>query len=305
MIGVWRSLVAYSLGVRVVGRSNRLTPTTESKRKGGHLFGHLFLSASFCSNNYMVILVSNDDGIHSEGLLCLEKVLSAVGKVYTVAPDKEQSASSHSLTLHRPLRINKVGPTRFSVDGTPTDCINLAVKGFLPVRPDLVVSGINKGPNLGDDVTYSGTVAAAFEASLLGIPALAVSLVAFDAPYHFQAAAEFAAMMAKEIISQEQITRTLLNINVPNRTRDKIRGYRFTKQGKRRYGDKMEVRHDPRGKKYYWIGGDNLGFEPIDGSDCVAVDEGYISVTPLRTDFTDDSALKLVGQIEVPWSQEG
>lgn len=144
----------------------------------------------------MMILVSNDDGIQSEGIRCLEETLADVGEVYTVAPDKEQSAVSHSLTLHRPLRIEEVGPHRFAVNGTPTDCINIAVKGFLPVRPDLIVSGINKGPNMGDDITYSGTVAAALEGALLGIPAIAVSLVTFTPPYHFQAAAEFSAMLA-------------------------------------------------------------------------------------------------------------
>src|ERR1700741_5359712 len=141
----------------------------------------------------MIILVSNDDGIHSEGLHALEKALTAVGEIYTIAPDREQNAVSHALTLHRPLRIEEIAPRRFAVNGTPTDCVNLAVKGFLPVRPQLVVSGINKGANLGDDITYSGTVSAAIEGSLLGIPSIAMSLVLKEKPHHFEAAAEFAA----------------------------------------------------------------------------------------------------------------
>src|SRR6266850_3234732 len=143
----------------------------------------------------MIILVCNDDGIHSEGLHALEAALAKIGETYTVAPDREQSAVSHSLTLHRPLRIDEIAPRRFAVNGTPTDCVNLAVKGFLPIRPQLVISGINKGANLGDDITYSGTVSAAIEGSLLGIPSMAISLATTDGrgPFEFGAAAEFAA----------------------------------------------------------------------------------------------------------------
>ena len=270
-------------------------------RKGDHTGDRLSFFPSFWCNITMVILVSNDDGIQSEGIRCLEEALMNVGEVYTVAPDKEQSAVSHSLTLHRPLRIEEVAPHRFAVNGTPTDCINIAVKGFLPVRPDLIVSGINKGPNMGDDITYSGTVAAALEGALLGIPAIAVSLVTFTPPYHFQAAAEFSAMLAAEIRTPRFPADSLLNVNVPNLLPDQIRGYRFTRQGKRHYGENIDVRTDPRGRKYYWIGGDDLGFDPIEGSDCVAVHDGYISVTPLRADLTHHSALEALQDIRLPW----
>jgi len=249
----------------------------------------------------MIILVSNDDGIHSEGLHALEEALAAVGEIYTVAPDREQNAVSHSLTLHRPLRIEELAPRRFAVNGTPTDCVNLAVKGFLPVRPDLVVSGINKGANLGDDITYSGTVSAAIEGSLLGIPSIALSLVTQGTAYQFDPAVEFAAILAIEVIAQGMPADTLLNVNVPNLPRQEIKGYRLTRQGKRRYAEQIEVRVDPRGKKYYWIGGDDLGFDPAEGTDCVAVHEGFISVTPLHVDLTNYRSLRELRDVRLPW----
>jgi len=249
----------------------------------------------------MIILVSNDDGIHSEGLHALEEALKVVGEIYTVAPDREQNAVSHTLTLHRPLRIDEVAPRRFAVNGTPTDCVNLAVKGFLPVRPHLVVSGINKGANLGDDITYSGTVSAAIEGSLLGIPSIAVSLVSRGPTYHFAPAAEFAAILATEVIAQGMPSDTLLNVNVPSLSRHEIKGYQLTRQGKRRYAEKIEARIDPRGRKYYWIGGDDLGFDPDKGTDCVAVQEGFISVTPLHVDLTNYRALQEMRDLRLPW----
>lgn len=249
----------------------------------------------------MIILVSNDDGIYSEGLHALESALKTIGEIYTVAPDREQSAVSHSLTLHRPLRIEELAPKRFAVNGTPTDCVNLAVKGFLPVRPDLVVSGINKGANLGDDITYSGTVSAAMEGSLLGIPSIAVSLVIQDKPHHFESAAEFAAMLAAQVIEQGMPADTLLNVNVPNLSQQELKGYRVTRQGKRRYAETIDARVDPRGRKYYWIGGDDLGFDPDEGTDCVAVHEGFISVTPLHVDLTNYQALQKMRDLQLPW----
>jgi 5'/3'-nucleotidase len=249
----------------------------------------------------MIILVCNDDGIYSEGLHALEAALAKIGEIYTVAPDREQSAVSHSLTLHRPLRIDEIGPRRFAVNGTPTDCVNLAVKGFLPVRPQLVVSGINRGANLGDDVTYSGTVSAAMEGSLLGIPSIAVSLVIKSVPHHFSSAADFAAVLAKEVITQGMPSDTLLNVNVPNLPREELKGFLSTRQGKRRYAETMEVRVDPRGRKYYWIGGDDLGFDPDEGTDCVAVHEGFISVTPLHVDLTNYRALQELRGLQLPW----
>ena len=239
----------------------------------------------------MIILLSNDDGIHSDGINMLTESLQRVGELYTVAPDREQNSMSHALTLHRPLRVYPMGPQRFAVDGTPTDCVKLALTGLLPVRPDLVVSGINKGPNLGDDIIYSGTVSAAIEGALLGVPAIAVSLVTFE-NFDFQPAAEFTATLVSRIQEKASPPETLLNINVPPLPKDKIKGWRLTRQGKRHYSETIVERIDPRGRKYYWIGGDNLGFAQEDGTDCVAVHEGYISVTPLQVDLTNHRFLK-------------
>ena len=239
-----------------------------------------------CQNTLMIILLSNDDGIHSDGIIALENSLQDVGEVYTVAPDREQNSMSHALTLHRPLRVLDMGPRRFAVDGTPTDCVKLALTGLLPVRPDLVVSGINKGPNLGDDIIYSGTVSAAIEGALLGIPAIAVSLVTFE-NFQFQTAADFVATLVSRIQEKGMPLETLLNVNVPPLPKEQIKGWRLTRQGKRHYSENIVERTDPRGKKYYWIGGDNLGFAHDDGTDCMAVHEGYISVTPLQVDLTN------------------
>jgi 5'/3'-nucleotidase len=249
-----------------------------------------------CQNAFMIILLSNDDGIHSDGITALERSLEHVGEVYTVAPDREQNSMSHALTLHRPLRVLDMGPRRFAVDGTPTDCVKLALTGLLPVRPDLVLSGINKGPNLGDDVIYSGTVSAAIEGALLGIPAIAVSLVTFE-NFQFEAAAEFTATLVSRINEKGMPLETLLNVNVPSLPKAQIKGWRLTRQGKRHYSENIVERIDPRGKKYYWIGGDNLGFAHEDGTDCMAVEDGYISVTPLQVDLTN---YKLLHETSVP-----
>jgi 5'/3'-nucleotidase len=239
----------------------------------------------------MIILVSNDDGIHAEGLIALEKSVDPLGEVYTVAPEREQTSMSHALTLHRPLRVREVAAKRLAIDGTPTDCVKLALTGLLPVRPNLVISGINKGPNLGDDIIYSGTVSAALEAALLGIPAIAVSLVTFE-NLKFDAAAEFIAVLVQRLKDSGLPPQMLLNINVPALPKENIKGWRFTRQGKRHYSENIVERVDPRGKKYYWIGGDDLGFDQDDGTDCMAVHEGYISVTPLQVDMTNYKLLR-------------
>ena len=233
----------------------------------------------------MIILLSNDDGIHSEGLMALEESVRHVGEVYTVAPDRAQSSMSHALTLHRPLRVHELGAHRLSVDGTPVDCVKLALTGLLPVRPELVISGINKGPNLGDDIIYSGTVSAAIEGALLGIPAIAVSLVTFK-DFDFRAAAEFTATLIQRIAERGIPPKTLLNVNVPPIPKRDLKGWRVTRMGKRHYSENIVERVDPRGIKYYWIGGDDLGFSNDDGTDCQTVHEGYISVTPLQVDLT-------------------
>jgi len=239
----------------------------------------------------MIILLSNDDGIHSEGLTALEESVRHVGDIYTVAPDRAQSSMSHALTLHRPLRVHELGTRRLSVDGTPVDCVKLALTGLLPVRPELVISGINKGPNLGDDIIYSGTVSAAIEGALLGIPAIAVSLVTFK-DFDFRAAAEFTATLIQRIAERDIPPKTLLNVNVPPIPKRDLKGWRVTRMGKRHYSENIVERVDPRGVKYYWIGGDDLGFSNDDGTDCQTVHEGYISVTPLQVDLTDYKLLQ-------------
>src|SRR5262245_16872017 len=248
----------------------------------------------------MIILLSNDDGIQSEGLTALEESIGQVGEVYTVAPDRAQSSMSHALTLHRPLRVLELGARRLAVDGTPVDCVKLALTGLLPVRPDLVISGINKGPNLGDDIIYSGTVSAAIEGALLGIPAIAVSLVTFK-DFDFRAAAEFSAALVRRIAENGIPPKTLLNVNVPLAAKTDLKGWRVTRMGKRYYSENIVERVDPRGAKYYWIGGDDLGFANDDGTDCQAVQDGYISVTPLQVDLTDYKLLQNSTLPTFPW----
>jgi 5'-nucleotidase len=247
------------------------------------------------------ILVSNDDGIRAAGIRALEETLAACGNVWVIAPDREQSAASHSLSLHRPLRVERLGERRFSVDGTPTDCVNLAVNGILPKRPDLLVSGINHGGNLGDDITYSGTVSAAIEGTLLGVPSIAVSLLVRGEEVDFGPAARFAARLAAAVAEQGMPRDTLLNVNVPPLPEEQISGFLVTRQGKRRYGDAIVENVDPRGKKYYWIGGEDLGFVPAEGTDCTAVEGGYISVTPLHLDLTNYASIPQVSELKVAW----
>ena len=243
-----------------------------------------------------VILVSNDDGIHSEGIVALAHALKRAGEVYVVAPDRERSAASHSLTLHKPLRVDEIGRKRYAVNGTPTDCINLAVNGILPKRPDLVVSGINKGGNLGDDVTYSGTVSAAIEGTLFGIPSFAVSL-ATKRKFSFEEAAEFSVRLARYVLKRGLPKDTLLNVNIPPAR--KIKGYRVTRQGKRIYDNAIVEKLDPRGKKYYWIGGDELKWEGDSTTDFYAVSKKYISITPLHLDMTNYDSLEELKNITI------
>ncbi|MFN8542925.1 MAG: 5'/3'-nucleotidase SurE [Candidatus Binatia bacterium] len=248
-----------------------------------------------------LILVSNDDGIHSEGLAALAGALAHLGEIVVVAPDREQSAASHALTLHRPLRVYEQGPGRFAIDGTPTDCVNLAVNGILTRRPALVVAGINKGANLGDDVTYSGTVSAAMEGTLLGIPSIAVSLVGRN-EFQFTAAAAFGARIAEWVRRHGLPPDTLLNVNVPpvgdGRT---PHGVALTRMGRRRYGDAIVEKLDPRGRKYYWIGGAELDFVPEEGTDFHAVSQGMISVTPIHLDLTAYRSFDALAGIGRAW----
>lgn len=238
------------------------------------------------------ILLCNDDGVRSEGIEALAAAMKDVGTVYIVAPDRERSAASHSLTLTHPLRVEKLGPRTYSVDGTPTDCVNLGVNGILKGRKiDLLVSGINKGANLGDDITYSGTVSAAMEGTILGIPSIAVSVVT-RSRFRFDVASEFTVNVARKVMQQGLPDDTLLNVNVPNVPKDKIPGVRMTRMGKRVYGDVIVEKRDPRGRKYYWIGGDYLSSEEVPGSDLEAIEDNYISITPIHLDLTNYAALR-------------
>lgn len=242
----------------------------------------------------MNILITNDDGIHAPGITSLAAALTAVGEVAVVAPDRERSASSHALTLHHPLRAVKIAPGRFAVDGTPTDCVNLGIHSLLDFHPDLVVSGINRGANIGDDVTYSGTVAAALEATLMGIPAFAVSLVCLDDDADYAGAAAFAARLARQIGTHGLPRDTFLNVNVPAVSADLLKPPLITVQGKRRYEGTIVDSVDPRGRSYYWIGTADLDFLDIEGSDYAALCRGHISVTPLHLDMTNHQALPLL-----------
>jgi 5'-nucleotidase len=237
------------------------------------------------------ILVTNDDGIHSEGLRALAEALAPVGEVTVVAPDRERSAAGHALTLHRPLRASEMAPRWYRVDGTPTDCVTLAIMGMLKSRPRLVVAGINLGTNLGDDVTYSGTVSAAMEGTLLGIPAFAISQ-AGGASFDFTAAAAFARRLATLLLEQGLPPDTLLNVNVPAAPPERILGVALTRQGRRAYRESIVEKLDPRGKTYYWIGGSEPEWERLGDSDYDAVMAGKISVTPLHLDLTHYEALR-------------
>lgn len=234
------------------------------------------------------ILVTNDDGVSSAGIHALADALRPLGDITIVAPTQEASAIGHALTLRRPLRLEEHGPGVYAVDGTPTDCVNLGVEIVLKRRPDLVVSGINKGWNLGDDVTYSGTVAGAMEAALLGIPAIAVSLKRTPM-FDFSHAADAAARVARQVLASQWPARTFLNINVNT---GQPKGFRVTTQARRNHVTKIDSRLDPRGQPYYWIEEALDDWHPEGGrSDYEAVMEGYVSVTPLQADLTDHGAL--------------
>ena len=250
-----------------------------------------------------LILVSNDDGIHSDGLRALADAVGVHGRVVVVAPDREQSAVSHALTLHRPLRIDELEPGRYTVDGTPTDCINLAINAILRERPALLISGINKGANLGDDVTYSGTVSAAMEGTLLGVPSIAVSQIG-RGQYDFGIAATFTGELVGRVLATPLPADTLLNVNVPQfQNGERPRGVALTRMGKRRYGDAIVEKVDPRGRKYYWIGGEELAFLEEEGTDFDAVSRGSISVTPIHLDLTNYASFDALRALLGSWSQ--
>jgi 5'-nucleotidase len=234
------------------------------------------------------ILVTNDDGVRSEGIYALADALRRLGDVIIVAPHIEASAIGHALTLRRPLRLETVGDGVYEVDGTPSDCVNIAVTKLYTTLPDLIVSGINKGFNLGDDITYSGTVAGAMEGALLGVASLAVSVARSRDAYDFGPSAAAAAAVAALALRNRLPPRTFLNINVPT---GQPRGARWTVQAKRNHITIVDERCDPRGQNYYWIEEGQNDWEPHDRSDYQAVRDGFVSVTPLQPDLTDYSAL--------------
>jgi 5'-nucleotidase len=234
------------------------------------------------------ILVTNDDGVHSEGIRALAAAVHALGDVTVVAPIQEASAIGHALTLRRPLRIDPVAEGWYAVDGTPTDCVNIAITHVLQGKPDLIVSGINKGWNLGDDVTYSGTVSAALEGALLGIPSLAFSVARIKDHCEFEACAAVAGDLARTVLERGMPKFTLLNVNLPVGV---SRGLRVTVQARRNHKTVVAERMDPRHRAYYWIEEGENDWEPQDRSDYQAVRDGFVSVTPLQPDMTAYEAI--------------
>jgi 5'-nucleotidase len=242
----------------------------------------------------MRILVTNDDGIDSPGLHALEAVAAELGEVWTVAPATEQSARSHALTMHEPLRVHTHGPRRFAVTGTPADCSYLAIHHLLPDAPSLVLSGINRGANLGDDVVYSGTVAAAREAASFGVPALAVSLwVRSDTP-HWETAQAAVRQVAPRLLHHGLPSRILLNLNVPDLPAGEVRGVRVAPLALRHYAASVEEKLDPRGRRYYWIGGEHDHFAGAPDADGPLCEDGWSVITPLQMDLTAHDLLGVV-----------
>lgn len=246
----------------------------------------------------MRILLSNDDGVHAPGLRILYEELKKLGHVKVVAPLEEKSTTGHSLTLHKPLRLISLEKDFYGVNGSPADCVYLGIKQVLKRMPDIVVSGINRGANLGQDIYYSGTVSAAREACMLGIPSYAVSLnVAFktsksESKLHYATAAKTLVKIIREYQKKKFPKYTLLNVNVPDLPLNRIKGIHPARQGFRHYSGSVIKRTDHRGKDYFWVGGQYSGFLPEPDTDCVKVDEGYVSITPLKLDATDMAYLE-------------
>jgi 5'-nucleotidase len=248
----------------------------------------------------MKILVTNDDGIDSPGLHALAQALRVLGDVWVVAPDRERTAVAHALTLHKPLRLNRLQRHVFSVNGTPSDCVNLALKKVLPAQPALIVSGINRGVNLGDDVTYSGTVSAALEGTILGIPSIAVSQESGrgGGTFRFDVAAAYAVRVARVVLIHGLPAETLVNVNVPDRPKSQVKGVKVTSLSRRWFHDPIVEKVDPHGRKYYWIAGTRVSWERRKDADHEAVRRGFVSVTPIHLDITNYGALDQLRQWE-------
>ena len=239
-------------------------------------------------------LISNDDGIDAAGIEVLAERMAALGQVTIVAPDQNRSGASNSLTLDSPVRIRELGERRYRVTGTPSDCVHIALTGLLDKDPDIVVSGINSGANLGDDVIYSGTVAAAMEGRFLGLPAIAVSLVFQERPEHYASAAEAVALLVERLRRNPLPADTILNVNVPDLPWEEIRGFEVTRLGHRHRAEPVVRMLDPRGRPMYWIGAAGPGQDAGPGTDFDAVRRGYISITPIHVDLTRYQALEQV-----------
>jgi 5'-nucleotidase len=244
----------------------------------------------FFPDGTMRILVTNDDGIHSPGLTVLAKALSRVGEVWVVAPDRERTAVAHALTLHKPLRVHQCGTRMYAVNGTPVDCVNLAVLKVMSAPPDLLVSGINKGVNLGDDVLYSGTVSAAMEGTILGVPSMAVSQEGQE-HFYFDAGARYAVRIARLILKEGLPDETLVNLNIPNRPFRSIIGVRVTCLSRRRFDNPIIEKVDPHGRTYYWIAGTRVSWSRSKDADHEALEQGAVSLTPIHLDTTNHGAL--------------
>lgn len=238
----------------------------------------------------MHILLSNDDGYLAEGLVALAEGLQEFAEISVVAPDKNRSAASNSLTLEMPLRAHTMANGFIKVDGTPTDCVHLALTGLLETEPDMVIAGINHGANLGDDVLYSGTVAAATEGRFLGLPAVAISMVSSN-PQYLSSAVKAAAIILQRLVDQPLAKDTLLNINVPDLPWDEIKGFQATRLGQRHKAEPVIKTQDPRGNAIYWVGPPGAEQDAGAGTDFYAVNDGYISITPLQLDLTRYDAL--------------
>ncbi|MBM9603870.1 5'/3'-nucleotidase SurE [Desulfopila inferna] len=243
------------------------------------------------------ILLTNDDGFTSDGIRALFQALQQIGRVMMVAPDRDKSAVSHSLTMHRPLRVKHMETDIIAIDGTPTDCVALALQKILKTVPDLLVSGINNGPNLGDDISYSGTVSAALEGTMHAVPSLAVSMTEKTTDYRYAAA--IAAELAKLTLSKGLPENTLLNINIPAEAA--IKGVRVTRQGRRMWRNAIQETTDPWGRKLFWIGGGSPYTDSATDTDIHAVKEGYVSVTPIHIDKTNHEG---IFQLRDDWQLE-
>ena len=250
------------------------------------------MKKSIASKKKLNILVTNDDGYFSDGIKALAKELGKTANVFVVAPDREQSASSHSLTLNRPLRAQKISDNCFAIDGTPTDCVMLAIHLFFKsVSLDMIVSGINHGPNMGDDITYSGTVAAAIEGSVLQIPSIAISVSDYEPDMPMTRAARWVAKLIQAFPGFELEPSVFLNVNLPPDNGRPYKDFLFTKPGIRKYKDIVVHKTDPRGKSYYWIGG-KPKWQITSGTDFAVVKSGKISISPMKPEFLDSVSLE-------------